>query len=65
MVRMSADCHFGATSHLVKGEDGVVRWESPLVDARKGRFRTALGRMGTSAMGVENDKYGDDPYAAV
>jgi hypothetical protein len=34
---------------------------SPLVDARKGRLRTAAGRTGYSLRGDENDKYDDDP----
>jgi hypothetical protein len=55
----------GATSHLVQDENGNAKWVSPLVDARRGRFRTSNGRMGDSLVGDEHDKYGDDPYAAV
>ncbi|RDW91134.1 hypothetical protein BP5796_02299 [Coleophoma crateriformis] len=49
---------FGATNHLVADEDGEKRWTGSLVDATKGRLRTAPGRMGLpAANGKENDKY--------
>lgn len=56
----------GATSYLKKGDklvNGVVaeKWISPLVNARKGKLRTMMGRMG-SGTGAENEKYGLDPY---
>lgn len=43
--------------------NGVVaeKWISPLVNARKGKLRTMMGRMG-SGTGAENEKYGLDPY---
>jgi hypothetical protein len=43
-------------------EGGKPVWLSPTVDARKGRFRSSAGRMGTD-MGHGNEKYDDDPYA--
>lgn len=57
----------GATSHWVEdGEgQGIGKWMSPLVDARKGQLRTSNGRMGLSATGDDNEKYGDDPYVKV
>ncbi|KAJ5261054.1 hypothetical protein N7478_011649 [Penicillium angulare] len=42
--------------------DGKEKWASPMVDARKGLFRTSKGRMAASA-GDENEIYGNDPYA--
>lgn len=50
----------GATTFKVD-EDGKEKWASPLVDARKGVFRTSKGRMAASA-GNENEVYGNDPY---
>jgi hypothetical protein len=38
---------------------------SPLVDAAGGLWRSSKGWMGVSAMGDDNEKYGDDPYAVV
>lgn len=46
-------------------KDGKAGWARPLVDARRGRLRTSNGRMGLSAIGDENEKYGDDPYVEV
>lgn len=43
---------------MKEGED--YQWVSPLADA-KGRYRSALGRMGKSN-GDDNEVYGDDPW---
>jgi hypothetical protein len=58
----------GATSYLRK-RDKLVNWVaeeeeewiSPLVDARRGKLRTMMGRVGKEA-GAENERCGSDPY---
>jgi hypothetical protein len=54
---------FAATQHWVRDENGEGSWKSGLVEG-KGRYRTALGRMGRSG-GEDNVKYGEEPYGLV
>ncbi|KAI9719153.1 MAG: hypothetical protein M1828_006335 [Chrysothrix sp. TS-e1954] len=53
---------FGGTSHAVTGKDGVKRWVSPIVDAKKGVLRSSAGRVGLESTGGGNEKYGPEPY---
>jgi hypothetical protein len=53
---------FMGTKHWVTdGEKG--EWKSPRVEG-KGRFRSAMGRMGRSE-GEDNEGYGEEPYIDV
>jgi hypothetical protein len=69
ILRMSFECgrHLltsysfaAATHHWVKAEEGQGSWQSPLVPG-KGRYKSALGRMGKSK-GDDNETYGEEPY---
>ncbi|KAI9877777.1 MAG: hypothetical protein M1830_000492 [Pleopsidium flavum] len=51
-----------ATTHIAKGTEGNNTWVSPIVDSRKGRFRSSAGRMGRG-LGDENETVAEDPYA--
>ncbi|KAH0544909.1 hypothetical protein FGG08_000989 [Glutinoglossum americanum] len=59
---LAATTHRAVLPPAKKGEPGVPVWLSPIVDARKGRFRSSAGRMAMDT-GDGNEKYGDDPYA--
>lgn len=58
--------NLGATTYLQKGDKmigGTVedRWIHPLVDARRGKWRTSSGRLGRQTDALK-DKYGYDGY---
>jgi Domain of unknown function (DUF4188) len=50
----------GATSYPIKTPEGT-KWQSPIVDARKGPLKSSKGRM-TMTDGKDNDVYEGDPY---
>jgi hypothetical protein len=52
---------FGSSTFPVKGEDGKVMWQSPLVDASRGLLRTSKGRMSRSD-GKDHEKYEWDQF---
>ena len=54
---------FAATNHWVVDKEGKGSWRSPMV-VGKGRFRSAMGRMGKS-IGDDNEAYGEEPYSDV
>jgi hypothetical protein len=54
---------FAATQHWVLDENGNGSWKAGVTEG-KGRYRSALGRMGRSK-GEDNVVYGEEPYGAV
>lgn len=55
-----------ATTRLVEGgeQNSADEWVTPIVDARKGQFRSSRGRMGRGdETGSSNEKIAIDPYA--
>jgi heme-degrading monooxygenase HmoA len=61
------NCHptgLTATTRAVKGADGKTEWVRPILDARRGVFRSSRGRMARGdEMGSSNEKVALDPYA--
>jgi hypothetical protein len=55
--------NIAGTHHLVQDQQGLSSWQNPMVPG-KGRYKSALGRMGKSA-GDDNATYGTEPYFAV
>ena len=53
---------FGSSHFPIKGKDGQTTWQSPLVDASRGKLRTSRGRM-TMTDGTEHEKYDFDLYS--
>lgn len=55
----------GATRHLVKSsidnDDSERPFVDPLIDARKGKWRSSAGRLGRNVTGAEIDEFGN-PY---
>ena len=54
-----------ATTKLTEGgEEGKEEWIVPIVDARRGQFRSSRGRLGKGDdTGSGNEKVAPDPYA--